>query len=519
MQTALSTSRASATDAPAVRLVPFTFGPEPPAVVPSAAAGGPTDLERIVDACASAWAGHPPPRRPWPDPLPERLDRSTLASGDVALADDPDGQRQDAIRWEPATGNLVVYGIGGSGTTTTLTAVAVSLAEREPPDRLHLYAIDHGAGSLAALAALPHCGAVLGAAERERQQRLVRSLRAELDRRRGARAGASEPRLVLLLDNVAAFLAAFDDAAGLEVLDAFARVFADGPGVGVHVAVTADRAGALPTTLAALARHAWWHRVPDGPGGPLPPGRFVDAASRLVAQVGVPQDGWGRAIDDVTLAWRGVGAAVPGVGELPDRVGRASLAIAPMISARPWRLPVAVADDDLGAASLPVHAGDHLLVAGPGRSGRTTALATIGTAARAGGARVAVLAGTRPSWLTEVFEPVAAAELGAVAGPALVLVDDADTVDELDLRELRDGVHVVAAGRTDVLRGAYGHWTRAVRRSRVGLLLRPHLDLDGDLLGAALPRRVSVPMTPGRGFLVVDGAARLVQVALPGCGA
>src|SRR4029078_12581651 len=101
----------------------------------------------------------------------------------------------------------------------------------------------------------------------------------------------------------------------------------------------------------------------------------------------------------------------------------------------------------------------------------------------------------------------------------LVLVDDADRSDEdgplADLVSLRRaGLHVVAAGRADPLPHTFGHWTRAVRASRTGLLLQPDLDLDGDLLGCHLPRRAPVPIGRGRGWLVNDGDARLVQLAL-----
>ena len=53
----------------------------------------------------------------------------------------------------------------------------------------------------------------------------------------------------------------------------------------------------------------------------------------------------------------------------------------------------------------------------------------------------------------------------------------------------RPDVVVVAAGRADALRGLYSHWTRTVRAGRVGLLLQPDVDLDGDLLSVRLPRR------------------------------
>jgi S-DNA-T family DNA segregation ATPase FtsK/SpoIIIE len=134
-------------------------------------------------------------------------------------------------------------------------------------------------------------------------------------------------------------------------------------------------------------------------------------------------------------------------------------------------------------------------------------------------ARVVALRAPR-SWLAHVPGVEVVEDLRvALTAPAFVLVDDAEGVDDADgaLASILDGaspgVHVVAAGRSETLRGLYGHWTRAVRRSRLGILLRPQLDLDGELLATPLPRRVAVPMVAGRGFLVADGQGRLVQLA------
>jgi S-DNA-T family DNA segregation ATPase FtsK/SpoIIIE len=529
VQTALATA-APAERRARVRLRPFTFAAAEPAAAGAQGASGPTDLDRLVDACAAAWSatGRPLPRRPWPDPLPAVVDRSTLPPGATALADHPDGQCHVPVGWDPGGGNLAIYGVGGSGTTTTLLAVACSLAETAGPDRLHLYAVDHGAGELAVLAGLPHTGAVIAAGERERQARLVRRLRAELDHRRAGTAG--EPSVVVLVDGIAAFLAQFDDVAGIEVLDAFERVFADGPEVGIHVALTAARPGALPAALASLVRQRWVHRLADpldvaaaGVPGRLPAlvaGRFVDLVSGLVAHTGTTPAGWAAAVEASAARWRGTPAGAAPVGELPATLVRAP---GRPFGDRPWRLEVGVADDDLGPAALTLWDGEHVLVAGPPRAGRTTALATIAAAAVDGGARVAVLGG-RSSWLPSVegVEPTTVPDLAELDGPAFVLVDDAEAVDDPDgvLEALvsgsAPGVHVVAGGRAEVLRGLYSHWTRTLRRSRAGLLLRPHLDLDGELLATPLPRRVGVPLVAGRGFLVADGAARLVQVALPG---
>jgi S-DNA-T family DNA segregation ATPase FtsK/SpoIIIE len=97
------------------------------------------------------------------------------------------------------------------------------------------------------------------------------------------------------------------------------------------------------------------------------------------------------------------------------------------------------------------------------------------------------------------------------------VVDDADLVDEgghlerlLATRPLH--VQIVATARADRLRTAFRHWTTEVRRSRVGILLRPD-DIDGELLGVRLPRAGRLPPICGRGYLVTEHGTEIVQVA------
>jgi S-DNA-T family DNA segregation ATPase FtsK/SpoIIIE len=105
----------------------------------------------------------------------------------------------------------------------------------------------------------------------------------------------------------------------------------------------------------------------------------------------------------------------------------------------------------------------------------------------------------------------------------LLVVDDADLVhdDRGELASLladrRPHLHVVAAGRADSLRADYGHWTTAVRRSRMGLLLGAVHELDADLLGIVLRRRRDEPpKPPGRGHLVAAGVVEELHVAAAG---
>jgi len=101
-----------------------------------------------------------------------------------------------------------------------------------------------------------------------------------------------------------------------------------------------------------------------------------------------------------------------------------------------------------------------------------------------------------------------------------LLVDDAETFDDPGgvlsavIAGHGRGIHVIAAARNDVLRSAYGHWCRDLRRSRLGIALRPDPD-DGELFSTQFGRRERLAAIPGRGYLVADGEAELLQVALP----
>ncbi len=302
-----------------------------------------------------------------------------------------------------------------------------------------------------------------------------------------------------------------------------------GAEVGVRTVATIDRPGAVPAAVASGFTQRWILRLADPSdarafGVPpalitsAPPGRGVRVEDGLEIQIARPPEastgGTGAAV---------VGGPVP-IGVLPAVVDVATLP-APDGSGRRLILPVGIGDRSLGPAALVVHAGDHVLVTGRPRTGRTSALALLADRWRAAAmpGPVAVVA-FRPSWLGDVADGgvvTGAGELAALAslgGPALVLVDDAERVDDDGtlralLTESVPGVLVVAAGHPDALRSQYGHWTQLVRRSRLGVLLQPDADVDGALLGAVLPRRSSVGPQPGRGYLVVDGRAELVQLA------
>ena len=551
VQTALSTASEPRQRATAVRLAPFRFGPRPsPSPLASEAGTGRSDLARLVDAVTAAFErrGMPPPRRPWLEMLADRIELADVVDGEVApgtvpfaVGDDPEHQRQVAVGWSPAEGHLALFGMVGSGTTTALLAVARSLLHLDEGWRWHLYAVDFGAGHLAPLAAHPQVGAVIPAADREAQLRLIRHLRRELGRRRALSAAerAEEPRIVVLVDGIGAFLAEHEGIESTETAEAFRRVFSDGPEVGILFVVAGERPGALPVRMGALVSQKVLFRLAEPSDysaigirpNRLPtfvPGRAIHAATKLVVQVGHPGDLSGIAPDDDGAL---SAPAVP-IRTLPLTVAFDDLAGGAKLESSPIELTLGIADDDLGPAVLALHANDHVLVAGPPRSGTTSTLALIASLVRQADPAT-VLVGVcddgSPLYPLEALDAAGTlSQLSQVVRVApgdgrrwFVLVDDAPRVDDLEglvsalLQSRRPGLHVIAGGRSDDLRAGYGHWTRALRQARTGILLQPNLAADGDLLGVRLPRRLAVPLVPGRGFVVSGGEAHLAQIALP----
>jgi S-DNA-T family DNA segregation ATPase FtsK/SpoIIIE len=457
----------------------------------------------------------------------------------VALADDPARQTQYPVGWRLREGNLLLYGIPGSGTSGTLTSLGVSLATMYSPRELELYAFDYGAGELAVLDGLPHTGAVVLAAERERQMRLVRHLRAELDRRRLERA---EGDIVVLIDNIAAMRAEFGDAEGLDLMDDLGRVYADGADVGIRFAVAADRLNAVHGSWSSVTQQKWLFRLPDPHDyaavgltrkhtPQAVPGRAVMSPEGLQVQVARPRPSVADAVASIAARWGREPRLARGIGALPSQVELASLKGSTELSREPWRIRIGVRESDLEVAELVLYEGEHALVAGPPRSGKSSTLWTIASSLRAGRGDVHLAGvGGRRSPLSEcpALDRYAGAggeasalfaTLRVVAGPVVLFVDDAEGFEDVDeaiqglLSVGRPDLHVIAAGRSDALRSLYRHWTQTVRRSKNGLLLRPNIDMDGELAGVTLPRRSPVPFVVGRGYLAQNGELEIVQVA------
>ena len=536
--------------APTNAISPFAFAMEQPEPPPAEVDQDvPTDLERLVSAVTEAAeaAGTGPPRRPWPEPLPETVELSELIASSAnstlapfALADDPVQQRQEPYAWSPGEGNLMLYGLAGSGTSTALASIAIGLCRTSRPDSMHLYILDCDDHVLAPFAEVPHVGAVVTTGERERQLRLLRFLSSEMvTRRRSNGAGdAVRPQIVVLVDNFARLWAGIAEPLHADLRDELVRIIGDGPSVGIHTIATAKQAADVPSAVASLIPGRIGLRLADrfelsaigvGAGDmPSAPGRALAGREGVEIQIALPnRDGLGAAVESMLPS--PYERTAPPVMTLGHEVKVADIIEWGALGGDVWRLPIGVSDRDLRPVGFEMTVGRHVLVAGRVRSGKSTTLATIAQVAAElrPNLRIVALA-PRPSPLREVphVERVCTDEaaferlLKAHLSPGLVLVDDAESLDDATgafaalIGERNEHLHVIAAGDGDLLRSAYVPWLQEIKRARLGIALQADGAGEGDLWQARFPVRTDVQWPPGRGYLIGEGEPQLVQVAV-----
>ena len=522
-----------------------------------------SDLTSLVAAVCGAHdaSGRPSPRAVCPPPLPvelslDRLETSRSTRLEVAMADLPDSQSQEATGWDLTAGPLVLIGVTGSGTSTTLASLALAAAHRDPAV-MHVYVVDGSGHGLAPLARLPHTGAVVGAVEHERQFRLVRQLFRELERRRAVVTTDGDPTIVVLIDELAPLLARWADPLD-GFLDELGALVCEGSSLGIHVAFACDRMSAVPRAWQSSCVQRWLFRIADlgelADAGPeladpaRPSGRMLMAPDALTAQVARVPGSLHVAVEG-RLAQRPEPRTAPPVGVLPHDVGLATISGHYGHDGQVWCAPVGIGNDDFTPVGWRFRDGDHAVITGPARSGRSSVLYALADLVAEGSSKLDRDGETgKLGRAGAKFPPhriVTVSPRSALAAPVawrhalvsprdvvescrdalahdqavLLLIDDADRLpdDGHGLAELLEqhptDLVVVAALSNEAARSRYSHFSRKLSASRMGLLLQPDIDIDGELFGVRLPRRSSVAMLAGRGYLVTDGHAQIVQCA------
>lgn len=535
---------------------------------------GPNDIRRVVTTINTAvrQAVIAAPRKPWlPDlahvyrleQLPSKRNDQELVFG---VVDDPEAQNQPEIAFMPdRDGNMAVYGTGGSGKSTFLRSIAVAAAfspARGGP--CHVYGLDFGSRGLQVLEGLPHVGSVISGDDTERVGRLLRRLKVTLDERaeRYSKANAAtiteyrlradrpaEPRIIVLIDGVGSFRTAYEGTALNGLWELFQSLAADGRSAGIHFVVSADRPGAVSSSLSSAIQQRLVLRLAsemdyimlDAPmdafTSSTPPGRgFLNGAELQVAVISGDPNIARQAAETARLAASMERASIEPAPPIESLVEIVPLSTLP---ATVGDLPtLGVWDETLEPIGFPT--SGTFLVSGPPLSGRTTTVATMVVSLRAIDHDMKlVYLGQRRSplehltdWTHSAIGPI---EIDALALSLIDRLADDDgarwtfvlegvgellnTDCDLSLQDLlkaaRANDHfVIAEGETSTLTGSWP-LLQAVKVSRLGIALQPD-QADGDsLFKTSFPRLARADFPQGRGLLVAGGKARRVQVALP----
>ena len=503
----------------------------------------------VADVLAAAAAGCPSPRAPWLDPLPADLPATAPAASRpgalpheivVGVIDLPDQQAQAPLVVDLSRpGGLLLCGAARTGRTTTLATLTRRAAERLDPASLEIYAIDPSGPLTEALHALPHVATALGPSALELVPMLLNRLAAAGTGQPAAparSAPAPAPMRLLVADDFDRMVAAGHVGVPGEVSELLLELLRAAP-ERLTCVVSGGRSLLAPRFASSFASRlllrlddradyllagVTTRDVPDQ----MPPGRglrAVDAAEfQLLAGPGpsslsaAPESAGGGRLAETAVVLR----------PLPAVVERAAL----RSPARGLLLGVG-GDAAVPVAVDPFAGAARMLVAGPPRSGRSTALGALLVEALRVGHAVLVAAPAR-SPLSAVGQQFGVPVLDPTGGPAgsgppppgtLLLVDDSEALldtalgDDLTgwLRAAGTELAAVVSARADELATAYRGLGVEIRRNRSGLLLQPG-SLDGELLGIRLDRSRSVPARsapPGRGVLVDVATPGLVPPA------
>ncbi|MFD9740328.1 FtsK/SpoIIIE domain-containing protein [Umezawaea sp. NPDC059074] len=513
-----------------------------------------TDLDDVVDALVAASDGLRPPHPMWRDPLPPvvLLDDLVPARHQLVLGlrDRPERQEQGEFTVPLGTGHLLVVGGAQSGRTSALRAVAIGLAKANSPREAHLHVIDsHHA--LEDLAELPHSGVVTSADDRRRVDRLLEHLedltrsRRLLISERGASVaeqwtttpGTAPAQVVLLIDGAEAIGQAHE--AGYERL---VRIMQAGQATGITVCL-AVRENAVRGTLTSQFAHQLCLRLTDnskasqlGLGSKvdttvLPPGRAYLVSDGSEVHLPLPSadlSGAGQRnavrheVEAAKARWREVatGPDLIRVDALPRSL---PLTEALEMPGRPdgasWTL-LGVGGDLLRGHWVDMTADKcTVVVAGPRRSGRSTAVSAMAAALAAAGSRV-VLVPSRSSEAHAHAERhgvhvVRPGDLGAAldAGVDVVVVDDAEATGISAADQTRmfavGGPGLIASADLEKLTGFGQGMVKALSGVDTGIVLSPH---RGTWLGTQFGNDDAFSGPPGRAYFVRDGEKTAGQV-------
>ncbi|RRC95356.1 FtsK/SpoIIIE domain-containing protein [Schaalia canis] len=537
-----------------------------------------TDIDRVVTTvrAAAEKAAIPTPRKPWLEELAQtynirNLRQRTDTELVLGVIDVPEHQAQVPEYFLPdREGNIAYYGASGSGKTTALRSLAIAAAITPKGGPVDVYGLDFAGGGLDMLKAMPHVGDVVPGDDEERVARLLTHLSSIVEER-AARYSAvhaadltnyrriaslpDEPRILLLVDSVGVFVEEYQSVTRhIPTWNKFQQILLDGRAVGVHVAVTADRFAAIPTSVASNFQRKVVLRQTDEDaymnfGLPKDvlnptslPGRAMQVGRPDLMQLAILGDNINALAQARLMAQ--LGEFMTSQGRVrPQAIGSLPMEIpAAQVSASVQGMPVIGVEGE-SLSPLPFRPVGTVSVAGGAQTGRSNALAWMVHSLRTCNAQTRFLhasSGRSALSRSSVWHATAQGASGLAEmlqehralfeaeapenspGVVLVIEDlggfsfdytlEPEVVGLLSLAKSNGHLVIVEADLAGWNRGS--QLTATLKQSRSGLILCPGAG-DGDsALGVTVPAIGSRELTPGRGYFTQAGKVWKVQVPL-----
>ena len=517
-----------------------------------------TDMHHLIDVMSDAAqrVGITRPPIPWPPELKAELGVDWLQgitpSFDrfiVGAQDWPAQQRHIPLLWSERDEQVLFLGGSTAQLPRTLISLGFAIASQTNPGEHHIHAIDPRGTGLGRLAELPHCGTVA-----TRDDRLAGRILNELIDEAGERKVlmmrhnvATLPeleavmqqqfaRIYLLVADADRMARINDDSWQLTQAGLF-RLVAENLGSGIRVVLAGDQRLADSRLGSGFDRRFVFALPPDtNPSSYGVPralttdlhlqGRAVDVNKKLLTQFiqtdhatpeAMKAEPNGPRPTALTTVRYPFPLSAVSLEDVPADFD-APLAVAVSTESGEWCW-VDVAED-----------GPLFSITGGPRSGRSTALATIGEIAAKLGYRVVVTSGSRRSALWKaandgldwVWTTCSPADLVKTVMTntnerIVVLIDDIQRFDEqhYEFEAIFDGDRVAAffTATNDILESRV---LRSLPTVRAGLMLQLSSPRDGSALGArTVPQDMIADLRPGQGLVIIDGQPTAAQVLLP----
>lgn len=502
----------------------------------------------------------------WTSDRPE--DNPIIAA--VGYYDSPSDCLQDVLKidFSQQDGHLWIIGAPGSDKETVLASMVLSLSLTHTPEEIHFFILDFGSGSLRSLDSLPHVASVIRLQDKERIQRLLSYLDAEMDARSSREtildvSTKKRSNLFVIVNNYAEMRNNFPDEA-----DHLSRYIRDGKSAGIHCIISTNRGAELNRNIASNITRKLVLQLASKD-------EYLDVIGRHVAPFSARSTGRGYWVDErpyecqtanpnlidikklgleMSSAWSGNRPSP--IGIIPSRItsSELELLLQDRIKISNTEFPLGIAYESLEIIHPDLDKEmPNWLVLGPRESGKSNFLANVANSLlqkEENCWEVYALAVQR-SPLNQIQKMNAHFHTAKNSADALsmlqnlndsldktseqsntkymVLLDDLSSLFDVGYQEVMDKInllgsrvaargdlHFMAAGLLDELRSQIGlPIIRMLRQSRTGMVFSKDTS-ELDWLGVqVLPmeyRKLEIPT--GRGFYISKGRWTLVHTPL-----